>query len=120
MNPNQYKQRLLAQERELSTRVERAMASVREPADRSPHDAGDEGSSDELKEEQFAVAEADRTVLDQVRDALKRIDNGTFGACVVDGEPIEHARLEAMPWTPYCLKHQQLREETRPSRTPSL
>jgi DnaK suppressor protein len=120
INPNQYKQRLLAKEQELSARVERAMVNVREPADRSPHDAGDEGSTDELKEEQFAEAEADRTVLNQVRDALKRVDSGTFGVCVVDGEPIEEARLEAMPWTPYCLKHQQLREATRPPRTPTM
>lgn len=120
MNPNQYKQRLLAKEQELSARVERAMVSVREPADGSAHDIGDEGSTDELKEEQFAEAEADRTVLNQVRDALKRIDNGTFGTCVVDGEPIEEARLEAMPWTPHCLRHQQLREGTGPPRTPTL
>jgi DnaK suppressor protein len=119
MNLNQYKQRLLAQEQELSARVERAMASVREPADGSAHDIGDDASTDELKEEQFAEAEADRTVLNQVRDALARIDNGTFGTCVVDGEPIEEARLEAMPWTPYCLRHQQLREAIGPPRTPS-
>jgi len=31
----------------------------------------------------------------------------------VDGEPIDEKRLEAMPWTPYCLKHQQLREAGR-------
>jgi DnaK suppressor protein len=58
--------------------------------------------------------------LNQVRDALKRIDEGTFGTCVVDGKPIEDARLQAVPWTPYCLKHQQLREETGSARTPTL
>jgi hypothetical protein len=57
MNPNPYKQRLLAKEKELSARVERAMVNVREPPDRSPHDAGDEGSTDELKEEQLEEAE---------------------------------------------------------------
>jgi DnaK suppressor protein len=120
MNPNQYKRRLLEKEQELSARVERAMASIREPGDGSAHDVGDESATDELKEEQLAEAEGDRMVLSQVRDALKRIDNGTFGTCVVDGEPIEHQRLEAMPWTPYCLRHQQLREGTRPPPTPSL
>jgi DnaK suppressor protein len=96
------------------------MASVREPSDGSPHDVGDDRSTDELKAEQFAEAEADRIVLTQVRDALKRIDNGSFGTCVVDGEPIEEVRLEAMPWTPYCLRHQQLREGSAPPRTPTL
>lgn len=120
MNPNQYQRRLLAQEQEVSARVERAMATVREPRDGSAHDVADESSTVELKEEQFAEAEADRMVLNQVRDALKRIDNGTFGTCMDDGEPIEEERLEAMPWTPYCLRHQQLREGTGPPRTPTL
>jgi len=120
MIPNQYKQRLLEQEQQLSSRVERAMAGARDPGDASAHDIGDESVADELKEEQFAEAEADRMVLSQVRDALRRIDNGTFGICVVDGQPIEEERLEAMPWTPYCMRHQQLREGTGPSRTPSL
>lgn len=120
MNPNSYKGRLLEQEQELSARVERAMAGARDPGDAAAHDIGDESVADELKEEQFAEAEADRMVLSQVRDALKRIDDGTFGTCVVDGKPIEESRLQAMPWTPYCLKHQQLREGAGPSRTPSL
>ena len=120
MNSSQYKQRLLAQEQELLARVERAMASAREPGDGSAHDIADESVTNELKEEQFAETEADRTVLNQVRDALRRIDNGTFGNCVVDGGPIEEERLEAMPWTPYCLRHQQLREGTAPPRTPTM
>jgi RNA polymerase-binding transcription factor DksA len=37
---------------------------------------------------------------------------------VVDGAPIEEKRLEAVPWTPYCLKHQQLLEgASRPKPT---
>jgi DnaK suppressor protein len=120
MDPSRYKQRLLEQEHELSVRVERATAGARDPGDASAHDIGDESVADELKEEQFAEAEADRTVLKEVRDALKRIDNGTFGTCVVDGKPIEESRLEAMPWTPYCLRHQQQREGTGPSRMPTL
>jgi len=120
MNAERYRRRLAAQEQELLARLERAMANAREPGNESAHDVGDESVTDELKAEQFAEIEADRTMLNQVRDALKRIENGTFGICQVDGEPIEEKRLEAMPWTPYCLKHQQLREAAVPSRTPTL
>jgi DnaK suppressor protein len=120
MNPNQYRQRLLAQEQELSARVERAMTAVREGGDGAARDISDDSVHDEGKDEQFTEAEADRTVLGHVRDALKRIDDGTFGTCVVDGGPIEGARLEAVPWTPYCLKHQRMREAAAPARTPTL
>src|SRR5437660_12251224 len=68
-------------------------------------DAGDVSMADEAASEAVSEAELDATVLQQVRDALRRIDEGTFGRCVVDGGPIEAKRLEAVPWTPYCLKH---------------
>ena len=37
--------------------------------------------------------------------ALKRIDDGSYGKCVVGGEDIPVERLEAIPWTPYCIDH---------------
>lgn len=43
--------------------------------------------------------------LDQVEAALARIEDGTFGMCAVCGEPIAEGRLEARPWTLYCIRH---------------
>ncbi len=119
LNIESYKQRLLAEERELLERMRRAQEAARE-ASTDIEDWGDEVVIDELEDEQFAEASTDWALLKQVRDALKRIEDGTFGKCVVDGGPIEEKRLEAEPWTPYCVKHQQLRERARPVRTPSL
>ncbi len=120
MNLEKYQHRLVAEEQKLSARVERAMAAGRQSGDGAPHDSADDSSSDELKDEGFAESEGDRVVLNQVRDALKRIADGTFGTCIVDGGPIEEERLDAMPWTPYCMKHQRAREGTEPQRTPTL
>ena len=120
MNQERYKARLLEREQEALTRIERAMATAREPGDGAAHDVGDESVSDQSKEAQFAGAEDERTILNQVRDALARIEDGSFGTCVVDGGPIEPARLEAIPWTPYCLKHQEELEAAEPPRTPTL
>ena len=53
-----------------------------------------------------------------MRAALRRIEDGTYGRCVVDGEPIDQPRLEAVPWTPYCLKHQSELEERAATGTP--
>lgn len=43
--------------------------------------------------------------LDQVEAALARLDAGTYGTCAVCGEAIAEGRLEARPWTPYCINH---------------
>jgi DnaK suppressor protein len=120
MNADRYRQRLLDQERESVARIERAMGAAREPGDGAAHDSGDESVIDEAKDSEFATADADRTVLTQVRDALARIEDGTFGTCTVDGGPIEAARLEAIPWTPYCLKHQEELDARSGQRTPTL
>lgn len=41
----------------------------------------------------------------QIEAALARITAGTYGICQVCGEEIAEGRLEARPWTPYCIKH---------------
>jgi RNA polymerase-binding transcription factor DksA len=43
--------------------------------------------------------------LDQVDAALARIADGTYGTCAVCGETIAEGRLEARPWTPFCIRH---------------
>ncbi|MBT2247754.1 TraR/DksA C4-type zinc finger protein [Arthrobacter sp. BHU FT2] len=43
--------------------------------------------------------------LGDVEAALDRIAAGTYGTCAVCGEPIAEGRLEARPWTPYCITH---------------
>jgi len=58
--------------------------------------------------------EGNSTVLQHVRDALERIRRGRFGKCVVDGGSIDAERLEAVPWTPYCLEHKDFLETGAP------
>jgi DnaK suppressor protein len=51
-----------------------------------------------------------RQTLQNLRQALERIRQGTFGECSECGNDIEPKRLEAIPWARYCLKCQGLRE----------
>lgn len=110
-----YKVRLQAQERAIAMKIGRAMSNAREGVDEPVQDLADASVSDERTSEQITEAASSAVVLAQVRAALSRIEAGTFGLCVVDGEPIERKRIEAMPWTPYCLKHQELIEAEGPS-----
>lgn len=119
MNIDHYKQRLLALERTLSARVRKETDQGREEFIDSAHDVGDASVADAVASEEFAEAEHNGDVLQQVRDALDRVADGTFGTCIVDGGPIEPQRLEAMPWTPYCLKHAQSLESAE-SKPPTL
>ena len=120
MNIQHYKQRLLDLEKGLVARIGQETDQGREEFIDSAHDVGDASVADEVASEQFTEAETNADVLQQVRDALGRVEDGTFGTCSVDGGPIEEQRLEAVPWTPYCLKHAERLEIAASSRTPSL
>jgi DnaK suppressor protein len=120
MNTQQYKQRLLDMETTLSARIGREADHGRREFIDSAHDVGDASVADANASEQFTEAEHNAEVLQQVRDALGRIAGGTFGTCIVDGGPIEEERLEALPWTPYCLKHATRLEAAALARLPTL
>jgi DnaK suppressor protein len=49
--------------------------------------------------------------LNDISEALKRIDLGTYGFCTNCGKPISHARLEARPESTLCIDCQKKREK---------
>jgi DnaK suppressor protein len=51
----------------------------------------------------LALRERSRGELEKVEAALRRLDDGTYGACVSCGDPIAPERLEAIPWAPFCI-----------------
>src|SRR5215510_2350344 len=89
MTVQEYKQLLLDLEKRLSRHISDERAQAREQVRDSPRDAADDSVADEDESVDFAVAELDTTTQEQIRDALQRIEDGTFGRCVVDGEPID-------------------------------
>jgi len=59
------------------------------------------------KEFSMGLASKDREILQRIEDALKRIEDGTYGICLGTGKPIKEARLKAIPYAEYCLEHQE-------------
>jgi len=100
-----FKARLLALEQTHAARADRAIAAGRGEFIDVAHDSGDASVANEIAAEKFTEAELDSDVLAMIHAALARIQDGTYGTCLVDGGPIERKRLEAVPWTPYCLTH---------------
>ena len=107
MDVEKYRQKLIAKEEELVHLLDR---SVREQPAPGGLDSADESVYSQQKEFMFAQADSNTQLLIQVRAAIKRIEEGTYGECQEDGEPIPAARLEALPWAQYCVKHQEMIE----------
>lgn len=62
------------------------------------------------KKSLFEQARQQGIVLRMVNGALTRISEGSFGVCVSCGDDISARRLEALPWTQYCLRCQEVLE----------
>ncbi len=60
-------------------------------------------------ERELAIRNLDResNLLRNVRSALRRIDDGSFGTCLHCEEEISPKRIAAVPWAPYCIQCQE-------------
>lgn len=64
-------------------------------------------------EQEFALGllDSERKLLQEIADALRRIEEGTYGFCEATGKPIAKARLEATPWARYCIEYARMLEQ---------
>jgi DnaK suppressor protein len=73
-------------------------------------------------ERELAIRNLDResNLLRNVRAALHRIDEGTFGVCLHCEEDISLKRLNAVPWAPYCIQCQEIADRNQEEGTESF
>jgi DnaK suppressor protein len=60
-------------------------------------------------ERELAIRNLDResNLLRNVRSALRRIEEGSFGVCLHCEEDISPKRIAAVPWAPFCIQCQE-------------
>lgn len=100
---DQLKASLLKERQELMAQLEKLKAiAATEAVGYHTHPA-DDGSAAFDQARDLSIGVNEEHILQMVEDALKRFGNGTYGLCSVCGREIDAARLEAIPYTPYCL-----------------
>jgi DnaK suppressor protein len=70
-------------------------------------DSADQAVQSYQKELIFLQGSKGHSQLAEVRLAMDRLEDGTFGECLQCGETIGEKRLEAVPWTPHCIACQE-------------
>lgn len=65
------------------------------------HHMGDVGSDVEEQELNYQLKERTQKFIEEIDDALERIENGTYGICQATGKAISKGRLDAVPHTRY-------------------
>ncbi|MGI5865368.1 MAG: RNA polymerase-binding protein DksA [Myxococcales bacterium] len=98
---------LLANNDETIDRLEDESLSHADPNDRA--------SAESERNFDLRLRDRDRKLIGKIREALKRIEAGTFGVCDDCGLDIDERRLSARPVTTQCIecKEDEERRERR-------
>ena len=69
-------------------------------------------ATDEIERSfEIKTRERERKLISKIDEALKNIENGSYGYCIETGDPISIKRLEARPIAKLSLEAQELHEK---------
>ena len=111
---NDLKKMLEERRRELLSAVQDKMRDVRAEGGRE-RDVLDQGESSEVdiqEDIEFALIQMKSETLNKINEALRRLDEGTYGNCFECGDEIAQARLRALPFAVRCKDCEEERETT--------
>jgi len=81
---------------------------------KDPADAGNDAYD---RDSALALVSQERDALYEIDEALKRIEEGTYGVCEISGKRIPRTRLEAIPFARFTVECQaQIEQARKPSR----
>ena len=104
---NLLRSRLETERKRLIEELEQSKASVRPAEERregSPFGKREEEASESFElEKRLALDKRVRNLLAEVEHALHKFEEGTYGLCDICRQPIDTARLEALPQANLCL-----------------
>ncbi|MDX6308231.1 MAG: hypothetical protein QOI06_1277 [Nocardioidaceae bacterium] len=83
---------------------------LREGGEGAGHDQADVGSNTFERDHEMSMARNARDNLVLVKEAIARIDDGTYGVCESCGRPIGKMRLQAFPRATLCMECKQRQE----------
>ncbi len=105
---NLLRPRLESERKRLIEELEQLKASVRPLGERregSPFGKREEEATETLElEKRLSLERRIRDQLAEVEHALRKFKEGSYGLCDVCGQPIDSARLEALPQATLCLR----------------
>lgn len=107
----QFRKQLEERQTELRKIVARTEQDGRDADVGTAQDIADRAANSYTKEFLFHQSNNERQTLQMVEAALARIREGSFGECINCGEEINLRRLEAVPWTRYCIACQEKLEQ---------
>jgi DnaK suppressor protein len=108
-----YRRILTAHREELARDTVAAERNVADQDDLVHEDPADSATASVAKDDLLGEAQRRSEILADIEAALRRIRDGVYGLCTVCGREIPTERLDAVPWTPFCIEDQEVADQRR-------
>ena len=95
----------------VSEMANEALRRDRSDLSNMPLHMADAGSDNYEIDNTLGLMDSERRILDEIDDALRRVERRTYGICEGAGERIPKKRLQAIPWARHCVKCADLAEK---------
>jgi DnaK suppressor protein len=105
------KERLLEMKNKLLSEIETELRAEREANKDEGMDTYDLASEERDREINFILSDRERLKIQQIDDALERLEESSYGVCESCGLEVAEERLLAMPFTRLCHDCQQEQEK---------
>lgn len=105
-----YRKKLQAKRDDLVRNIARVEEEGRTADEDTTVDLADKAANSYTKEFLFGQTNAERSFLNLIEGALKRMTAGTFGVCANCEKEVQQKRLDAVPWAKYCIECQEKQE----------
>lgn len=114
----QFRQLLITERAKLASEIK----SIAHEASKSPREASGDLSAYTVhmadmaadtyeRELSMNIVSSEQELLYQIDDALKRLDDGSYGICQQCNQPIAMSRLKAVPYASMCIQCQRAKEQ---------
>jgi len=114
----QFRQLLITERAKLAGEIR----SIAQEASKSPREASGDLSAYTVhmadmaadtyeRELSMNIVSSEQEILYQIDDALKRLDDGSYGVCQQCSQPITMSRLKAVPYASMCIGCQRVKEQ---------
>ena len=106
-----FKKMLLKKKEEIINILSEAYSEGKEIDAGISQDVADKAESSYTKEFLFSLTDTERKRLFMIDEAIKRIEDNSYGLCQMCQNNIDQKRLVVVPWAPNCIKCQEKEEK---------
>jgi DnaK suppressor protein len=106
-----FRLKLMDWKNELLKESNQTLSNLQKEENTAKPDITDRASEEIERSFELRTRDRERKLINKIDEAVRRIDDGTYGYCEETGEPISIKRLEARPVATLSLEAQEMHEK---------